>query len=182
MYEQLSADPARDDLLILVDGLDRTTGYATKEETHRKGLLHRAFSVVLLRENGRELLLSRRAESKYHAAGLWANACCSHPRKDETIPEAARRRLREELGCAGGSMREIGAFVYRAGFPDGLWEYEYDHVLLGYCQGTVRPSPEEVSEVRWISREELASCFQNQPELFAPWAFMVLSMAMQEME
>ena len=47
---RMAADPARDDMLILVDGLDRPTGEATKLQAHVEGMLHRAFSVALVRE------------------------------------------------------------------------------------------------------------------------------------
>ena len=38
------------DLIALVDLDDRITGYETKEEVHRRGLLHRAFSVFIVRD------------------------------------------------------------------------------------------------------------------------------------
>jgi hypothetical protein len=34
--------------------------------------------------------LQRRAEGKYHSAGLWSNTCCGHPRPGESIGPAAR--------------------------------------------------------------------------------------------
>ena len=37
-----------EDQLIRVDIYDKEVGYGTKEEVHRKGLLHRAFSVFLV--------------------------------------------------------------------------------------------------------------------------------------
>lgn len=181
MRDPFSADPAREDRLILVDGLDRETGEATKERAHREGLLHRAFSAALLRGTGAgtEILLSRRAEDKYHCGGLWANSCCSHPRAGEALAEAAARRIREELGCGASGLREIGSFVYRASFPSGLWEYEYDHVLLGRCEGEPAPEPAEVSGTRWVSVPALADMLRREPALFAPWAFPVLSIVLQ---
>jgi isopentenyl-diphosphate delta-isomerase type 1 len=178
--DNMARDPARNDLLILTDLLDRQTGTATKEQAHRSGLLHRAFSVLLYRdtEDGREYLISRRADGKYHSAGLWANSCCSHPRDGETLPEAARSRVREELGCVVPELSEIGAFVYRAVFPDGLCEYEYDHVLLGRADGEPDPDPAEVAETRWISPEVLSDFLTASPEKFAPWAFTVFSMTL----
>jgi isopentenyl-diphosphate delta-isomerase len=57
-------------------------------------LQHRAFSVFIF--NSRmELLLQKRAESKYHSGNLWTNTCCSHPRPHENIVAAARSRLME---------------------------------------------------------------------------------------
>ena len=182
--DNMSKDPAREDMLILVDGFDRQIGEANKERAHREGLLHRAFSVVLVREGegGPELLLSQRAWDKYHSAGLWANSCCSHPRAGEVLPDAAYRRTREELGCDAAGLNEIGAFVYRAPFPDGLYEYEYDHVLVGACGGSPDPDPAEVAAVRWVTADALAAELAEHPEHFAAWAFTVLSLALQQLD
>lgn len=120
----MANDPARDDELILVDGLDREVGTATKLQTHVEGLLHRAFSVVLARDgaDGPELLLAKRSMRKFHSGGLWANSVCSHPRAGEELMDAAYRRVREELGCGAVGLREIAAFAYRAEFENGLWK------------------------------------------------------------
>ena len=180
MTDQFDRDAARNDLLILVDGLDRQVGVATKMRAHREGLLHRAFSVVLVCDapNGCELLLSQRAEGKYHSGGLWANSCCSHPREGEPTIDAAYRRVREELGVEACELREIGSFAYRAAFGNGLVEYEYDHVLVGAYTGELRPDPAEVSATRLISADELARELAERPEDFAAWAYTVLSMVL----
>ena len=180
---KLKNDLAREDMLVLVDGLDREIGTATKEKTHVEGLLHRAFSVVLVRDgkSGPELLLAQRAEGKYHSAGLWANSCCSHPRAGETLIDAIKRRVHEELGCEAIDPREICAFAYRAEFADGLCEYEYDHVLLAHVGGEISPDPSEVGGVRWINLDDLAFELAEQPQQFAAWAPMVLTMSMSEL-
>ena len=178
--DSMSQDPAKNDLLILTDLLDREIGTATKEQAHRSGLLHRAFSILLYRDTGdrREYLISRRADGKYHSAGLWANSCCSHPRDGEATLEAARSRVREELGCGVLDLTETGAFVYRAVFPDGLCEYEYDYVLLGRPDGDLDPDASEVDGIRWVSGEELSFLLTDSPDAFAPWAFTVFSLAL----
>ena len=179
--DALSLDPLKNDLMILVDGLDRPQGTATKERVHREGLLHRAFSAVLVREDpeGALFLLTRRAREKYHAGGLWANACCSHPRPEEELFSAVRRRVREELGCGCADLREVGCFLYRAEFPNGLCEFEMDHVVLGRIEGPLQPDPREVCETRFLTREALAALLRDAPGRFAPWAFPVLSIAMR---
>ncbi|MBR2835781.1 MAG: isopentenyl-diphosphate Delta-isomerase [Coriobacteriales bacterium] len=179
---QALQDPGRDDLLILVDGLDRKIGTATKLEAHLQGLLHRAFSVVLMRESpdGPELLLAKRALGKYHSGGLWTNSCCSHPRDGEETIDAAYRRVEEELGIKAIDLHEIAAFAYRAEFDNGLCEYEYDHVLLGQCTCTddIPFDPSEVSEVRWVSFDTLAQELAQKPKHFTAWAPMVFSATM----
>jgi isopentenyl-diphosphate delta-isomerase len=155
------------DELVLVDVLDRPTGTASKEETHRLGLLHRAFSVFLVR--GDEVLLQRRAPGKYHSGGLWTNSCCSHPRVGEDLASAVGRRLFDELGVVGCDCREVGSFVYRHQFADDLFEYEYDHVFLGEWHGGVIPDPDEAMDVRWVPIPEAMRLLQEEPAIFTCW-------------
>ena len=180
--ERMAADPARDDLLILVDGLDREVGDATKLQAHVEGTLHRAFSVVLMRDgqDGPELLLAKRSMLKYHSGGLWANSCCSHPRVGEDVIEAAYRRVPEELGCEAVDLHEASAFVYRAEFDNGLIEHEFDHVIVSRCAGAVNPNPAEASDARWISFDALATELAGEPLKFAVWAPIALTLAMAD--
>src|SRR6187402_696528 len=83
--------------VILVDEQDQVVGAMEKMEAHRKGLLHRAFSIVIFNSKG-EMLLQQRAAGKYNSGGLWTNACCSHPQPGETIEDAGKRKLRQEMG------------------------------------------------------------------------------------
>ena len=86
------------DLLILVDQDDNTVGFLDKAACHDgKGVLHRAFSVFLLNSQG-EILLQRRSLGKRLWGGFWSNSCCSHPRRGESVADAAKRRCQEELG------------------------------------------------------------------------------------
>ena len=152
--------------LILVDLYDREIGSAEKLKAHEDSLLHRAFSIFI--HDGSRMLIQQRQKNKYHSGGLWANACCSHPREGETLGSAIHRRLLEEMGfdCP---LKEQFSFVYRTEFNNGLCEYEYDHVFLGEYSGKVVPNPEEASLIRWISFAELERELLETPEQFCSW-------------
>ena len=92
--------------VILVNENDDPKGQMEKLEAHEKGLLHRAFSVLIFNSKG-EMLLQKRASSKYHSGGLWTNACCSHPRPGEEAIDAAVRRLQEEMGFTTPLKKEF---------------------------------------------------------------------------
>ena len=98
--------------VILVDKLDNETGTMEKQEAHIKGVLHRAFSIFVFNSK-KELLLQRRAKTKYHSAGLWTNTCCSHPRPKESTKDAANRRLKEEMGMSCNLSKQFD-FIYKA--------------------------------------------------------------------
>ena len=167
-----------EDLLILVDPLDRQIGTTTKAHAHRDGLLHRAFSVFIVHDG--KMLIQRRNAGKYHSGGLWANACCSHPRDGEALTDAVQRRMAEEIGfCC--PVEEIGHFVYRSQYHEHLYEYEYDHVFLGSYDGEVSFNPEEISEVKWIGLEELAKDLVENPQRYSSWFFTAAPMVLEHL-
>jgi isopentenyl-diphosphate Delta-isomerase len=153
--------------VILVDENDRPLGTAEKMDAHRKGLLHRAVSVLVMDSAGR-MLLQRRAADKYHSAGLWTNACCSHPRPGEDNAAAAERRLIEEMGIAC-RPEPLFAFVYRAELDSGLTEHEYDHVFL--CRTDALPvlNPAEADDFAYMHIEDIRSDMARSPERYTEW-------------
>jgi isopentenyl-diphosphate delta-isomerase len=166
--------------VILVDDRDVEQGVMEKLEAHEKGLLHRAFSVFILNDAG-EMLLQRRAITKYHSPGLWTNACCSHPKPGETTLIAAYRRLEEEMGFSC-LLKEIGAFIYQVKFDNGLIEHEYDHLMLGYYRGSVVPNPEEVKEYKYLPLKHIDELLANDEEKFSYWFRIAYPLVRQVLE
>ena len=155
------------DEVVLVTESDEPIGSMDKMEAHKEAILHRAFSVFIFNSKG-EMLLQQRAKNKYHSAGLWTNACCSHPRPGEDILTAATRRLYEELGFTT-SLRKAFEFTYRANFENGLTEYEYDHVFVGRFDGKVKPDKNEVSDYCFKSMDDIEIEIQSRGELYTEW-------------
>lgn len=167
--------------MILTNLKDEDCGTEEKLATHQKGLLHKAFSVLLYHDN--KVLIQKRAAGKYHSAGLWANTCCSHPRRGEELIASAKKRLSEEAGISCEvDIGEIGSFVYRAVFDNGLVEYEYDHVLAGEYDGEFVCNPKEAEEMKYVEIDWLAKDMQENPERYAPWFLNVFTLFMQYME
>ena len=155
------------DPVILVDANDNAIGTANKLDAHRRGLPHRAISVLVKNRAG-EMLLQRRAAIKYHSAGLWANACCSHPLPGEDPSVAARRRLAEEMGVRC-DLAPLFTIHYRADVPGGLIEDEFVHAFGGQYGGAIAPDPAEVSEWKWIGFTALQADMAARPEAYAVW-------------
>ena len=154
--------------LIWVDIFDHEIGHGEKLETHIKEQLHRAFSVFIIHDG--KMFIQRRAMDKYHSGGLWANACCSHPRWGETFEESVQNRLVEELGIPKGSCspKELFSFVYYCKY-DTLSEYEYDHVLVTDYDGDMTINSEEIMDTRWIELDQLQKELQEEPQKFSAW-------------
>ncbi len=153
--------------VILVDENDNSVGSSEKMEAHIEGVLHRAFSVFIFNKKG-EMLLQQRSLNKYHSAGLWTNACCSHPFPDEQTSDAALRRLEEELGFKT-TIEKIFDFVYKANFDNGLIEHEFDHVFVGEHNGVVDFNKEEVMDICYKSIPEIYLSLQTNPGKYTAW-------------
>ncbi|MFT3919391.1 isopentenyl-diphosphate Delta-isomerase [Cloacibacterium sp.] len=158
--------------VVLVTEKDEVLGLMEKMQAHENGILHRAFSVFLYNSKG-EMLLQKRAAEKYHSPNQWTNACCSHPRMEETYEQAAKRRIKEELGI-DCELEEKFWFIYKADVGQNLWEHELDHVFVGNYEGEFNLNKEEVAEVRYISLENLNIELENNPENFTEWFKIIL--------
>jgi isopentenyl-diphosphate delta-isomerase len=153
--------------VVLVNERDEAIGVEDKTRAHLLGALHRAFSVFVVNAAG-QLMVQKRALTKYHSRGLWSNTCCGHPRPDEALEKAARRRLREEMGF-NSHLTELFAFIYQANLEDGFIENEYDHVLVGRFEGVPKPDPTEVADWRWVDIATLSVDLKEHPESYTYW-------------
>lgn len=153
--------------VILVDERDVKIGLMPKMEAHRKGVLHRAFSVFIFKSS-RELLIQKRSSQKYHSPGLWTNTCCSHQRDGESTIDAANRRLKEEMGL-NVDMEEIFSFIYKANLKNGLIEHEFDHVLVGYTDLSPKINVEEVEDWKWVDLSFLEQDLERNPNNYTEW-------------
>ena len=165
-----AADPTADpDALILVDEADRHVGYMSKAKCHEgRGVLHRAFSLLIFNDYG-ELLIQQRSASKRLWPQYWSNSCCSHPCGAETMEAATQRRLREELGI-GCPLQYLFKFQYQAQFDATGAEHELCSVFIGRCGDRIRVNAEEIMDWRWISPAALQRELAAQGgERFTPW-------------
>lgn len=153
--------------IVLIDKNDKEIWLWEKIDVHKKWLLHRAISILILNKNW-EMLLQKRALSKYHCGWLWSNATCTHPFSWESNIEAAHRRLKEEMGF-DTDLYEIFQFRYTAEFDNWLIENEYDHVFLWYYNWVVEFDGDEVSNYMWIWIDELRKNILENPDKYTQW-------------
>ena len=149
--------------------VDGTLAPVGKLAVHQRGLRHKAVSVFVI-DAGR-VLIQRRALSKYHTPGLWANTCCTHPRWEEDPATCAVRRLREELGITGVCPAFADRVEYRADVGSGLTEHELVDIFVAEAGPdlVVTPNPDEVMETRWVDLYDLSAQVLRAPAQFTPW-------------
>ncbi|MGC1243345.1 MAG: isopentenyl-diphosphate Delta-isomerase [Chryseosolibacter sp.] len=159
--------------VILVDVNDKVVGTMEKMEAHRKGVLHRAFSVILFNDAGK-LLLQKRSKSKYHSSGLWTNTCCSHPLPGETMDAATRRRLKQEMGI---DLQPTFShrFIYKADLDHGLTEHELDHVYIGTFNGSPDINQKEVEDWKYVDLQSLKQDMRQNPSDYTAWFKLIVN-------
>lgn len=170
------------EMLIKVDENDSVIGSISKGESHsidtvKKGIYHRAFSLLIFDEQDR-FLLTQRAACKITFPNYYTNACCSHPlfepheieQDDDAIgvKRAAIRRSKFELGIdlgeiAPDELKFVNRLAYRAISDGGMWgEAEIDYIFILRKNLTLNPNPEEVQSIRYVTKEEMRDLLQNQ--------------------
>jgi isopentenyl-diphosphate Delta-isomerase len=158
--------------VILVDEDDNAIGTMEKMEAHRKGALHRAFSVLVFNSKG-EMLIQKRALTKYHSGGLWTNACCSHPLHQENILVSVRKRLKYEMGI-DVAPEFVYKFTYRTNLTQHLIEHEVDYVFKAVFDGTPCVNLEEVEDWKFIGLDELQREINTDPKAYTYWFKLIL--------
>jgi isopentenyl-diphosphate delta-isomerase len=157
-----------DEQLILVDSDDREIGFMGKADAHLgRGTLHRAFSLFVFNPVG-ELLLQQRAKTKRLWPGYWSNSCCSHPRRDEKMDSAIRRRLQEELGLRA-ELEFLFKFEYQVQYDAQGAEHELCWVYAGPSAGRPRANVHEIAAWRYVTPKALQAEIACTPETFTPW-------------
>jgi isopentenyl-diphosphate delta-isomerase len=193
------------DMLIVVDENDVVVNnvIASKKNAHEfspsqpRGIAHRAFSFFLFNKD-KEMLLTRRADSKITFPGVWTNTACSHPLHGMTpnevdevpaaypefpgIKHAAIRKLKHELGIdpkyiPHGDIQFVSRFHYWAADTktygkDTPWgEHEVDYVLFLKSEEAVVvvPNPDEVADYKYVSSSQLKDMFDDPSLTWSPW-------------
>ena len=168
MNAELTLEENNKDLLILVDESDEALGFKSKSECHEgNGTLHRAFSVFIFNPLG-QLLIQKRSSNKELWDLHWSNSCCSHPKKNEQMELAVKRRLKEELGIEC-PVHYLYKFTYHATYKDLGSEHELCHVYVGIFDGEIKANPEEIDDWKFIKPDELEERIRNSKEDYTPW-------------
>lgn len=159
-----------DELVVLVDEQNNPIGTADKATVHTTNTpLHRAFSLFLFNSK-KELLLTKRAATKKAFPGVWTNTLCGHLAPNESTVDAAKRRLREELGIEGVLPKEVSPYRYRFADKNGIVENEICPILVGYYDGDPVPMVGEVDAWKWTDWQKLLSEIKANPSLYSPWS------------
>ncbi len=125
---------------------------------------------LLLFDTRGRFLTQRRTDDRTSWPGMWDISLGGHAQAGDSSAGAAAREAREELGLTLDFSGTAPVFSCRTGnVHDDYWMAQVDADAV-----TLRPQPEEVAELRWVSRAEWAALLAAHeviPYTFSPMLF-----------
>lgn len=140
----------KEELFPLVDEEGKILGSITRGEAHDGSKkLHPVVHLHLFNSQG-ELYLQHRPTWKDIQPDKWDTACGGHIDLGESVDEALKREVREELGVTGFTPNFVKRYVF-----ESTRERELVHVHTTVYDGPIKPSTEELCGGRFWTRQEI---------------------------
>lgn len=108
---------------------------------------------ILLYDNRRRLLLTKRSMTKNVLPGIWMCSAAGHITYGESIEQAAHRELLEETGLNLNKLVEVDRIINK--LPN---ERHYSHWFFGkYTGGAITLQTHESDSYKWFTQQEFVS-------------------------
>ena len=154
-----------DELLDIVDDQDQVVGQEMRSAVHQQGLQHRGVHVLLFDADGR-MLVQKRSADRANSPSLLDCSVSEHVKAGESYLDAAIRGMKEELGMEMIDLKPLGKIRMEYG-PNDL---EISQIYEGrIISEQVRFDPIEISEIRYLSLDEIRAGIQDEKGQFCLW-------------
>lgn len=140
-----------DEVIDILTPEGKPTGKtALKSEAHKKGWYHATVHIWLF-TTSKKILLQKRALTKKVFPGLWDISVAGHIAAGESVLNAAKREVFEEIGLelSEEDLIKIGTRVHQVSHSNGIIDNEHHHVFIAELK-------KPLSELK-IQKEEVAA-------------------------
>lgn len=142
----------QEEYLEVVNEKGETLRSLPRSEIHgNPSLIHKVVHVLVFNRKG-ELLLQKRSMDKDVAPGKWDTSVGGHVNAGESLEDAVRREMEEELGIADCSL--TFRYTYLHSNP---YETELVHTYSSIYDGEINFQDDEIDEVRPWSLDEIST-------------------------
>ena len=147
--------------IVIVDGNNKVIGYKERE-TLKQEEIYRVSALWLTNSKG-DILLARRALTKSHNPGKWGPAVAGTLEEGETYDSNIVKETAEELGLK--DIKPKKGPMIRISDRHNYFAQWYT-LTIDKPINQFKIQKEEVEEIKWFSREELAEQLDKKPEEF----------------
>jgi isopentenyldiphosphate isomerase len=154
---------------VLNEKGEQTGEVYSRVDVHAKGLWHKAVHIWILNSKG-ELLLQKRSLTKESNPGQWDISVAGHLSAGESSVDGAKKEISEEIGLEveDGELILIGKITQSSLHKNGTYiNNEFNDVYVfkkDIDLTSIRLQPEEVSEVVFVSLQELEQRVKEKDE------------------
>ena len=149
---------------VLTETGEFTDNVEMKQLCHKKGLWHKAVAVFIINSK-KQVLLQKRSKNKKMWPDMWDISAGGHVLAGEFGFQAIIREIKEELGLSikKEEITFIGCSKSINKKGDILNKHfnEYYVVTKDIDEKKLKLQKEEVSEVKWINKEEIIERIKN---------------------
>lgn len=153
-----------DELVAVVDENDKVIGADTRDNVHKKGLLHMEIAVLLFNKKN-EMLLQKRKDN-----GRYGFSAAGHFSTSENYLQGATREAKEEIGIKlkESELKEITKLR-----RDVSWDGLRNNVFLKVFEAKkdlkikdFKIDKSEVNSIKFFSIEQIEKMISENPENF----------------
>ncbi|WP_299052330.1 NUDIX domain-containing protein [uncultured Polaribacter sp.] len=148
-----------DELIDILTAEGKPTGKtALKSEAHKNGWFHATVHIWLFTAD-EKIVLQKRALTKKVFPGLWDISVAGHIGAGETIINAAKREVFEEIGLQleTKDLIKIGTRIHQISHKNGIIDNEHHHVFMAELKVSISELSIQKEEVDAIQLFELST-------------------------
>lgn len=147
-----------DEVIDILTPEGKPTGKtALKSEAHKKGWYHATVHIWLF-TTSKKILLQKRALTKKVFPGLWDISVAGHIGAGESVLNAAKREVFEEIGLelSEEDLIKIGTRVHQVSHSNGIIDNEHHYVFIAELKKPLSELKIQKEEVVAIQLFDLA--------------------------
>lgn len=138
---------------------EKTGEVITKDSAHKLGIWHSSIHLIIVNEENTKTLFQQRCAEKKLYPNMWDIAVGGHISAGEDDKITVKRELEEELGLNPDDYKIEFIKKYKEELNNnGVDSKEFVSVFM-ICSNidinTISLQKEEVSDIKWISKEEM---------------------------
>lgn len=169
-----------DEIIDVLDAFGNLTNKTiSKDKAHKNGTWHRSVHILIINNDKTKTIFQKRCPNKKLYPNTWDIAVGGHISTKEEPITAALREIKEELGLDYkiNDLKELEIVKETLKYDD-IYSNEFIYTYLIYDDIDIKNivlQKEEVSEVKWLTKEEMHNLIKKEKVIPHTRAYEILN-------